>query len=48
MLNKLLNLYNARRTTLAFAAGAVLGLVVGLLFAWVIWPTSYYLSLIHI
>ncbi len=42
MLNKLLNLYNTRKTTLAFAAGAVLGLVVGLLFAWVIWPTSYY------
>lgn len=42
MLNKLLNLYNTRKTTLAFAVGAVLGLVVGLLFAWVIWPTSYY------
>ncbi|MGQ9467231.1 MAG: hypothetical protein ACUVSH_07115 [Anaerolineae bacterium] len=42
MLNKLLNLYNTRRTTLAFATGAVLGLLVGLLFAWLIWPTSYY------
>ncbi len=42
MLNKLLNLYNTRKTTLAFAFGALLGLVVGLLFAWVIWPTSYY------
>ncbi|MBC7227969.1 MAG: hypothetical protein H5T61_12180 [Thermoflexales bacterium] len=42
MLNKLLNLYNTRKATLAFAAGAVLGLIVGLLFAWVIWPTSYY------
>jgi hypothetical protein len=42
MLNKLLNLYNTRRTTLAFATGALLGLLVGLLFAWVIWPTSYY------
>ncbi len=42
MLNKLLNLYNTRKTTLAFAFGAVLGLAVGLLFAWVIWPTSYY------
>ncbi len=42
MLNKLLNLYNTRKTTLVFAVGAVLGLVVGLLFAWVVWPTSYY------
>jgi len=42
MLNKLLNLYNTRRTTLAFATGVLLGLLVGLLFAWVIWPTSYY------
>lgn len=42
MLNRLLNLYNTRKTTLAFTTGAVLGLLVGLLFAWVIWPTSYY------
>lgn len=42
MLNKLLNLYNTRRATLAFVVGALLGLVLGLLFAWVIWPTSYY------
>jgi hypothetical protein len=42
MLNKILNLYNTRKTTLAFATGAVLGLLIGLLFAWVIWPTSFY------
>ncbi len=42
MLNKILNLYNTRKTTLVFTTGAVLGLLVGLLFAWVIWPTSYY------
>ncbi len=42
MLNKILNLYNTRKTTLVFVTGAVLGLLIGLLFAWVIWPTSYY------
>ncbi|MCX8067029.1 MAG: hypothetical protein N3B68_04300 [Anaerolineae bacterium] len=42
MLNKLLNLYNTRKTTLVFASGALLGLLIGLLIGWVIWPTSYY------
>lgn len=42
MLNKILNLYNTRKTTLAFASGALLGLLIGLLIGWVLWPTSYY------
>jgi len=42
MLNKILNLYNTRRTTLAFASGTLLGLLIGLLIGWVLWPTSYY------
>ncbi len=42
MLNRILNLYNTRKTTLAFASGILLGLLVGLLVGWVLWPTSYY------
>ncbi|MCS7178885.1 MAG: hypothetical protein RML46_09910 [Anaerolineae bacterium] len=42
MLNKLLNLYNTRKTTLVFITGIIIGLATGLLFAWIIWPTSYY------
>ncbi len=41
-MNTLLNFYNARKTQLSFLTGAILGLLLGLLFAWVIWPTSYY------
>lgn len=42
MVNRLLNLYNAHGKAIALAAGAVLGLLVGLLLGWVVWPTRYF------
>lgn len=42
MFNKLLNFYNTQKTKVIFTTGALLGLLIGLLVAWVIWPTSYY------
>jgi Na+-transporting methylmalonyl-CoA/oxaloacetate decarboxylase gamma subunit len=42
MLNTALNIYNKHATKISFVGGAIAGLVVGLLLAWVAWPTSYY------
>jgi len=42
MFNKLLNFYNNYTTKIIFSTGAMLGLAVGLLVGWVLWPTSYY------
>ncbi|HIE38501.1 MAG TPA: hypothetical protein EYH30_04880 [Anaerolineales bacterium] len=41
-MNDLLNFYNAHKMKISFTTGAILGLFLGLLVAWVIWPTSYY------
>ncbi|MBN1955092.1 MAG: hypothetical protein JW900_08590 [Anaerolineae bacterium] len=41
MLNTLLNIYNQHTTKIIFGSGLVLGLLIGLFFAWVIWPTSF-------
>jgi hypothetical protein len=41
-MNELLNIYNAHKTKIAFSTGAVLGLLLGLVLAWVVWPTSFY------
>jgi len=40
--NQLLNVYNAHKMKITLGAGVILGLAVGLLVGWVIWPTSYY------
>ena len=42
MFNKLLNLYNDHTNKVNFGAGALVGLIIGLIFAWMIWPTSFY------
>ncbi len=41
-MNTLLNIYNAHKMKISFISGALLGLLLGLFFAWVVWPTSYY------
>jgi hypothetical protein len=38
----LLNFYNDHKTGITFWSGVLLGLVLGLLVGWVIWPTGYY------
>jgi hypothetical protein len=39
-MNRLLNFYNAHQTLIMFFIGAALGLMVGLLVGWVIWPVG--------
>jgi len=41
-MNTLLNFYNDHKMGITFGTGAVLGLLVGLLIGWVLWPTSFY------
>jgi len=40
-MNKLLNFYNDHKTLITFASGVVLGLLLGLLVGWVLWPRGY-------
>ncbi len=41
MLNKLLNLYNQHTSKIIFGTGVIMGLLLGLLIAWVLWPVSF-------
>jgi len=41
-MNSLLNFYNTHKTKIIFVSGAIFGLLLGLLAAWMVWPTSYY------
>ncbi len=41
MLNKLLNLYNRHTTKIIFGSGLLIGIVLGLVFGWGIWPVTY-------
>lgn len=40
-MNKLLNFYNEYEKQVILATGLIVGLILGLFFAWVVWPTSY-------